>query len=161
MSNILSKKSKFKLQVYELSDNKDILEYNACINRTFVIIYSEKDIIKPLNNNEKVSDRFIEKYEYRGFYNFIYNPDFDILIKKKVNLLLTTTEAGKEYYTYVDCKKRYILYFIFKRLWVQKEDNIRWLMNIIIIIISIAVSIATYLIESKEMLLLKLLQNGK
>ena len=145
MENILTQIFKFKFKVYELSSSGNFIQYNASINRTFVIIYKQSDLANPSLPQENNTLRLIFNYEYRGFYKVIYNTDFNILFGNensgiKINLLLTTSDNKKEFYTYVGKYEKWKLFFLFKRFWIQKEDNIRWLMEIII---SLVVTIAT------------------
>lgn len=76
--------------------------------------------------------------EARDFYTFISNKDFELLYSEGINIQLKLIEKGRIFYAKVGFLNRMKLYFFHKRLWIQKEENIRWLLNMII------VTIATY-----------------
>ena len=118
-----------KLSIISVNQREQYEKYSATINRTYIIDYMDKNISKVGH---------ILQPEARDFYTFISNKDFELLYSEGINIQLKLIEKGRIFYAKVGFLNRMKLYFFHKRLWIQKEENIRWLLNMII------VTIATY-----------------
>lgn len=101
-------------------------EYSANVNRTYILVYM-------INN---ASGGRIFQEEVKGFYTFIVNRDFKMLYSGNPNMQINVIDKEKYFFVKISFINRMKLYFFHKRLWIQREENIRWLLNMIIITIA-------------------------
>lgn len=105
-------------------------ELSASICGTYILIYKAKI------NREKGRPIFGETN--RSLYSFTINKDFKLLNNQiKVNSEFITAETKSHYYACLNFWQRMKLYYFHNRLWFQKEENLRWLLNMIIAVLAV------------------------
>jgi hypothetical protein len=124
-----------KLPVFSINQREEQEKFSATLNRTYIIVYKEDDV--------SVGGLILRK-EAEGFYSFITNRDFKMRYSEGINMRIIINDEEKIFYAKVGFRYRMKLYFFHKRLWIQSEGNIRWLLNMIIVIL------ATYAAFSKK-----------
>lgn len=115
-----------KLHVFSINQREEQEKYLATLNRTYIIVYKDSDVSGGLILHDRI----------RGFYTFISNKDFEMRYSEGINMQINIIDMGKIFYAKVGFIDRMKLYYFHKRLWIQKEENIRWLLNMIIVIIA-------------------------
>ena len=116
-------------QMYSDYSNNDT-ELSASISRTYILIYTAK------KKSKKGSPIFGTKAS--NLFSFIINKDFKMLNNQiKVNSEFIIAEPKSHYYARLNFWQRMKLYYFHKRLWFQKEENLRWLLNMIIAILAV------------------------
>ncbi len=116
-----------QLKLYSKTPDYKSFEYDASIRRTYILVYETKNV---------TVGGLIGGETKEGLYTFIANKDFKLKYRQDLNVQFLIIGQDLNYFANVGFCNRMKLYFFHKRLWVQKEENIRWLMNVIIAIVA-------------------------
>lgn len=113
------------------------LKFSSFTKNRYINIFEPGDLIERNNSKTKLEKVIIKEFD-KGFFDYNFNKDWALLYGDRINIKILLN--NKEYLSNISFRNIVILNFIFKRYYLLKEDNLRWLLNIFLIIMALILS---------------------
>lgn len=142
----MSYHKRFKVELYKGDESPQLSNFGE-IEYTKLFIDTE-----PINQDFQ---SFIPELKKPIPIEFTYDKCVVFKNNYNLNTEITISENGKKYYCSLSVKNRISLKYWFLIKWLRTTDALKWLIPLIISIISLTVSIYTYNYKSKSQELLQ------
>jgi hypothetical protein len=129
-------KMKLELELRNKPENIG-LKFSSFTKNRYINIFEPGDLIERNNSKTKLEKVIIKEFD-KGFFDYNFNKDWALLYGDRINIKILLN--NKEYLSNISFRNIVILNFIFKRYYLLKEDNLRWLLNIFLIIMALILS---------------------